>query len=571
MALFGIRPSGLVRLTPPGYGVRSRVHEYGGGAYLPTHHGTVFVGDLDQALYRVLGDGQIERVGGHASDRYGDLSTHPDPNRIVAVVERRSGPGEPRNAIGLCNLSEQRCTLLCEGADFYLAPRIDAEGRRICWIEWNHPDLPWQGTRLRVGRLSGTGEIVEGVTVAGSRTESILEPVWGPKGGLYFLSDRSGFSNLYCWHPGSGTQALCPKRAELGRPPWNLGQSSYGFSGTKTVWAAFVRRAQSELWRLNLAEGSSRRIFLPPGDLTHLCVNRDRVVGLFSPVDHAPAILVWPRGRGERPRILRGGSVLPGISRAPESIEFPGSRGLRIQAFFYRPPGATPPFPLLIRCHGGPTAMATPAHDARIQGWVGLGLAVLDVNYRGSSGFGRTYREALAGAWGDGEVDDIASGIRFLVQQGLAQKTRLYLAGSSAGGFTALRTLLRYPHFRAVSLFYPVTDLRSLEKTAPKFESRYGQFLLGGTAADSRHYDLRSPLAQAARLPRIPLLIFQGLEDPVVPPRDTRRFVRVLKRLRVPVRLVEFADEGHGFRRRENLARIVELERELFSLPVHSA
>ncbi len=565
MAVFGIRHATLLRLTPPGYGVRSRVHEYGGGAYIPTAHGIVFVGDQDQALYRVLGDGRIELAGGLRSDRYADLSAHPDLDRIVAVVERRIGQREPRNYVGLCNLRERTCTLLCQGADFYLAPRIDVDGGRICWIEWNHPDMPWQGTRLRVGRLSSTGQVIEVVTVAGSRTESVLEPSWGPRGELYFLSDRTGFSNLYRWHPGRGTEALCHKHAELGRPPWNLGQSSYGFSGANTVWAAFVRRAQNELWRLNLTDGSSQRVPLPLGDLTHLSVTGRRVVALFNSADHSPAILMWPAARRTRPRTLRGGAALPEFRAAPESIEFPGPLGSRIQAFFYRPPLGTPPFPLLIRCHGGPTAMATAAHDARIQSWLGLGLAVLDVNYRGSSGFGRAYREALAGCWGRGEVDDIEWGIRFLIRKGLAQKTRLYLSGSSAGGFTVLGILARYPHFQAASLLYPVTDLLSLEQTAPKFESHYGQFLIGGTAQQSERYLLRSPLNQAARLPQIPLLIFQGLEDPVVSPQDTRRYAAALERLGVPVRLIEFAGEGHGFRRSENLARVFQLESELFN------
>ncbi|EQD76661.1 prolyl oligopeptidase family protein [mine drainage metagenome] len=565
MTVFGIRGATLMRLTPPGYGVRSRVHEYGGGAYIPTAHGIVFVGDQDQALYRVLADGRIEHGLGLASDRYADLSTHPDPDRIAAVVERRIGPGEPQNFVGLCNLRDHTCAVLCQGADFYLAPRIDPAGRRICWIEWNHPDMPWQGTRLRVGRLSSTGEVVEVVTVAGSRTESILEPSWGPQGGLYFLSDRTGFPNLYRWHPDQGTVALCHKRAELGRPPWNLGQSSYGFSGANTVWAAFTRRAQNELWRLNLTDGSSRRVSLPLGDLTHLSVSGRRIVALFNSADHAPAILMWSRERPERPRTLRGGFALPGFRAAPESIEFPGPRGARIQAFFYRPPSVPPPFPLLIRCHGGPTAMASSAHDARIQNWISLGLAVLDVNYRGSSGFGRAYREALTGCWGCGEVDDIEWGIRFLVRKGLAQKSRLYLTGSSAGGLTVLGILMRYPHFQAASLLYPVTDLLSLEKTAPKFESHYGQFLIGGTARQSERYLLRSPLSQVERLPRIPLLLFQGLEDPVVPPEDARRFAVALGRQGVPVRLVEFAGEGHGFRQSKNLARVFQLESELFS------
>ncbi len=565
MAVFGIRDHALTRWTPPGYGVRSRVHEYGGGAYVPTAQGIVFVGDRDQRLYRLSGDGRVKTVGGQESDRYGDLSAHPDPDRIVAVLERQIGGGEPRNLIGLCNLRDQTCSILCQGADFYLAPRFDADGRRLCWIEWDHPDMPWQGTRLRVGRWDGTGRLTEVVTVAGSRAESVLEPFWGPEGWLYFLSDRSGYSNLYRWCPGRGAEPLCRKHAELGRPPWNLGQSSYGFSGANTAWAAFVRRGRNELWRLNLINGSSCRIPLPLGDLSHLCVSKRSVVALFHSAKHSPAVITWPGGRATRPRILRGGASLSGFQAIPQSIEFPGPLGLRIQAFFYRPPGRTPPFPLLTRCHGGPTAMATPAHDPRIQNWMSLGLAVLDVNYRGSSGFGRAYREALAGAWGIREVDDIEWGIRYLILKGLAQKSRLYLTGSSAGGFTALGALMRYPHFQAASLFYPVTDLLALEQSSPKFESHYGRFLIGETTPQTERYLLRSPLHQAASLPHIPLLIFQGLEDRVVPAQDTRRFVSRLECLGLPVRLVEFADEGHGFRRSENLSRVFQLEAELFS------
>lgn len=567
MAVFGLRGGHPVRLTPPGYGIRSRVHEYGGGAYLPTKRGIVFVGDRDQALYRVNGGGEIERTLALATDRYADLSPHPDPDRVLAVMERHGGSGGPHNFVALCDLGEKMTTILCRGADFYLAPRIHPDGRQLCWIEWDHPDLPWQGTRLRVGRLGPTGELVEMTTVAGSRSESVLEPVWGPGGRLYFISDRTGWANLYRWHPHEGVTPLSRKRAELGRPPWNLGQSSYALSGPDRIWAAFSRRALSELWRLDLTEGASRKIALPFGDLSHVSGSGRRVVALFHAADRTPAILLWHEGRETRPVTLRGGAGLSGFRNAPQSLEFPGPTGLTLQGFWYRPPGGSPPFPLLVRCHGGPTAMASPAYDARIQGWLALGLSVLDVNYRGSSGFGRAYREALAGGWGQGEVEDIEWGIRHLVARGLADPTRLFLTGSSAGGLTALALLTRHPHFQAASLFYPVTDLLSLEQRSPKFESHYGQFLIAGNdpaSLDDRLHQ-RSPCHQVARMPRIPLLIFQGLEDSIVPPEDARRFTEALKQAGIPVQLIEFAGEGHGFRRHESWARVAALESHLFN------
>ena len=553
------------RLTPPGWGIRSRVYEYGGGAYLPTVRGAFFVDDREGALHRLGPDRRPVRIGGRLTERYGDLSGHPDPDLLFCVVERERSGREAEHGIGYWHAARRELSLLCRGADFYLAPRVDSTGTRLAWIEWDHPNLPWQGTRLRVGRIDRMGQIVESCLVAGGKTEMAIEPVWGRGGFLYFLSDRTGFSNLYCWHPRQGIQSLTRLRAELGRLPWNLGQSSYGLWADGSIGASVVRDAKSELWRIGEpGSGPARRIALPPGDLNPLVVRGHRAAAILNRPDRAPALVSWSGSSRSEMETVRGGEA----GSAPagtvvRSLPFRGSDGGRIHGFFYRPRGA-PPYPCVIRCHGGPTAMATLARDSRIAGWRALGLAIFDINYRGSSGFGRTYREALSGRWGILDADDIERGTRFLIESGLADPARLYLAGSSAGGFTALRTLLRFPGFRAVSLLYPVTDLVTLERTSPKFESRYGHFLLGPPGTNRTIPRERSPSHHLEELPRIPYLIFQGSADPVVPAPGTRRFAARLKSLGIPVRYIEFENEGHGFGRPDSLERILLEESRLF-------
>jgi acetyl esterase/lipase len=551
------------RLTPPGWGIRSRVYEYGGGAYLPTARGVFFVDERSGALHRLGPDRRPTRIGGRPTDRYGDLSGHPDPDLLFCVVERAQNGREPEHAIGCWHVGRRQLALLCRGADFYLAPRADRGGCRLAWIEWDHPDLPWQGTRLRIGRFDGSGHLVETGLVAGGATEMVTEPLWGSGGWLYFISDRTGFSNLYRWHPRQGTQCLTRKRADLGRLPWNLGLASYGFRGDRSLWAAFVHAASSELWQIGEpGHGSPTRLPLPRGDLNPLVVRGPRAAALLCRPDRAPAIVSWTGGGGMR--IVRGGQGEDAPGRGVTSLRFQGSDGRPVQGFFHRPRGSGP-YPCVIRCHGGPTAMATPAHDFRIARWRALGLAVFDINYRGSSGFGRAYRAALAGRWGILDAEDVEHGTRFLIERGLADPARLHLAGSSAGGFTALRTLLRYPHFRAVSLLYPVTDLLQLERSSPKFESHYGRFLVGLPDGGRANYRDRSPSHHVEELPRISYLIFQGKADPVVPARDTRRFASRLNRDGARVRYIEFDGEGHGFGRPDSLKRILAEESRLFA------
>jgi acetyl esterase/lipase len=554
------------RLTPPGWGIRSRVYEYGGGAYLPTARGIFFVDDREGALHRLTPDRHPVRIGGHSTERYGDLSGHPDPDLLFCVVERERGGTEPEHLIGSWHARRQEFSPLCRGSDFYLAPRVDSTGTRLAWIEWDHPRLPWQGTRLRIGRIDRTGQLRESRLVAGGKTETVIEPLWGRGGWLYFLSDRSGFSNLYRWHPHQGIQCLSRLKAELGRPSWNLGQSCYGLFGDERIGASFVRNARSELWRIG-ESGPAIRLPLPMGDLNPLVVRGRRAVAILNRPDRTPALVSWGPGPESALRIVRGGERESPSAGGVSSLRFPGSDGKPVQGFFYRPQGQ-PPYPCVIRCHGGPTSMATLARDFRIASWRTLGLAVFDINYRGSSGFGRAYREALAGRWGILDADDIERGTRFLIETGLADPTRLYLAGSSAGGFTALRTLLRFPGFQAASLLYPVTDLLVLERTSPKFESHYGHFLVGPPETTRAQTRSRSPVHHVEDLPRISYLIFQGSADPVVPAPNTRRFADRLKRHGAPVRYVEFKDEGHGFGRPDSLKRVLLEESRLFD-PAH--
>jgi dipeptidyl aminopeptidase/acylaminoacyl peptidase len=549
-------------ITPPGWNVRSRVHEYGGGAFAALEGAVFFVNDADQRLWRQDPGAAPVALTPPANARFADLEIDAARGRLLCVREEH-GSGEPVNALVAVPLAGGEPQLLVAGADFYACPRLSPAGDRLAWLSWNHPRMPWEGTELWLAPVDQAGRPGAAQKIAGGPRESIFQPAFSPGGVLHFVSDRTGWWNLYR-APG---EAVWPIEAELGLPQWVFGLSTYGWVDDQMIACAYQ---QAGTWRLALVDGARTPVDLPLTEIGY--------------VQAAPGRAVFVGGSPARPAAIWGLSVEPGTPATatllhqpagpaldeaylarPEPVSFPTAGGATAHGLFYPPhsPSFTAPAgerpPLIVISHGGPTAAASSGLNLALQFWTSRGFAVLDVNYRGSTGYGRAYREALDAAWGIADVEDCAAGARWLVAGGRADGKRLAIRGGSAGGFTTLAALAFTDVFRAGASYYGVSDLEALARDTHKFESRYLDSLVGPYPERQDLYRERSPINHVDRL-NCPVIFFQGLEDKVVPPDQARRMVAALESKGLPVDYVTFPQEQHGFRRAETIARSLEAE-----------
>ena len=479
-------------------------------------------------------------------------------NTIVAIDVARGGPGE----------------ILVSGHDFYSSPRLSPDGRQLAWLAWNHPHMPWVSTELWLADVTDAGRLANPARIAGGDAESLFQPEWSPDGGLYFVSDRTNWWNLYRWQDGQA-RALCPLAAEFGEPQWVFGMSTYAFADAHTIVCAYKQRGLGKLATLDIATGRLTPIDLPYTDFSAVrageiafcfvaarrCIRR-RSCCLISPHESNRCCarrLPWPINR-------RSSVISPrcGLSNSRQP------NGKTAFGLFYPPhnPDFQPPEgekpPLLVKVHGGPTGAASSTLDLRIQYWTSRGIAVLDVNYGGSTGFGREYRERLRGEWGVVDVDDCINGARSLSREGLADENRAVITGGSAGGYTTLAALTFRDFFKGGASHYGVSDLEALDLDTHKFESRYNQWLIGDYPAQKQLYHERSPVHFADRV-KCPIIFFQGDEDRIVPPNQTEGMVNALRRSGVPVGYLLFAGEQHGFRKSENIKRALDAELYFYS------
>ena len=553
-------------LTPAPFNVRTRVHEYGGGAYAAAGDMLWFSNYADNLVYAQQAGAAPRAITSDGSQRHADLELDARHRRLIAIREQHGGGGEPRNSIVALALDGSGSATLAEGADFYASARVSPEGRRLAWLSWNHPNMPWQGTELWLAAFADDGSLIHSRCVAGGPAESLCQPVWAPDGRLYVVSDRSGFWNLYRLEV-NGLVAVCPMEAEFGGPQWVFAQSSYGFAGPHEIIAACRENAISRLVRIDVRSGQATTIATPFEDITELRVgNGVAVVEAGSPTS-PPCIAAISLADGRVDVLARSADDLPDAAMlsVPRAISFSSSGGRTAHAFHYAPrnPGYRVPDgerpPLIVISHGGPTALATNALKLATQFWTSRGFAVLDVNYGGSTGFGRAYRQLLSGQWGIVDVEDCIAGARHLVEQGLADGERLAIRGGSAGGYTTLAALAFHDVFKAGASYFGVGDLRALDADTHKFESRYTDDLLAPMPERERLYAERSPIHAADRL-SCPVIFFQGLDDKVVPPAQAAMMVAALRARGIAVAHLEFEGEGHGFRRKETIQRTLEAE-----------
>ena len=576
---------GTVReLTPPGFNVRTRVHEYGGGGYVVHGGVVVFSNFADQRLYR------LDRDAGESAPvvpvpitpegrwHFADAVVDAARDRLLCVREDHTVEGREcvNTLVGVpLDGSGGAGRVLAEGYDFYATPRLSPDGSRLAWICWRHPNMPWDGTELWVADVDAAGGLTNARHVAGSDTESIYQPGWSASGDLYFVSDRDDRWRLYVCGAGSLDPATIlpvepapPADAETGRPQWILGTSTWTFTSPTRLVTSYTREGRWHLGCADLDTGSFRDLAseLEPG--AWLASAADEVVLVAGSATAADAVIAVHVESGAV-RVLRavpGASIDAGYVSVPESLWFPTDGDRAAQLFYYAPrnrdctPVAGDRPPLIVISHGGPVAAADSTLDYTIQFWTSRGFAIADVNYGGSTGFGRAYRQRLNRQWGVVDVADCIRAAQFLAAEGKADPARLIIRGGSAGGFTTLAALTGFPDvFKAGASYYGVSDLEALLHDSHKFEARCLDILVGPYPAAKALYEARSPIHAVDRL-SCPLILFQGLEDKVVPPNQSEMMVEALRRKGRPVAYVAFAGEQHGFRKAENIIRSLEAE-----------
>lgn len=562
-------------LTPAGYNVRTRVHEYGGGDYLAAGGGIYFSNFADQQMYRQVPGAEPELFTRLPGMRYADAILDEAHGRIIVVREdHTTGASQPVNAlVSIRTTGNDEGQLLVSGNDFYATPRLNPEGTRLAWLAWNHPNMPWDGTELWVAEWLADGSLGRRTLVAGGKAESIFQPQWSPDGMLYFISDRTGWWNLYRWQEQNGSvEALCPMEAEFGEPQWKFGMSTFGFASADKLICAYSQKGY-----YHLASLDTRTLNFQPFDLPCTVISNVRVVPgqVFFIAGSAtePVALVQFDLVTEQIKVVRRVQEItldPSYCSIAQPLEFPTDEGFTAHGFFYPPknrdfigmPEELPP--LLVMSHGGPTGATLPIFRYSIQYWTTRGFAVLDVNYAGSTGYGRAYRERLKGQWGIADVADCVNGARHLVSQGVVDGSRLAITGGSAGGYATLCALTFFKLFRAGASYYGVSDLEALARDTHKFESRYLDGLVGPYPERRDLYLARSPIHHIEQL-ACPLILIQGLDDPIVPPNQSQMMFDALRTRGLPVAYVTFAGEQHGFVKAENNKRALEAELYFYS------
>ncbi len=567
-------PDGRITdMTPPPFNARTTAHEYGGGA-LMVDDGTIYFSNFsDQRIYRKPIDSAPQPLTSSEGFRYADTLIDSHRRRMICVREdHTTGASLPVNTLVSLDLEgDESGRVIVSGNDFYSSPRLSKDGTRLAWLTWNLPDMPWDGVELWVGQLNEEGRIVKSELIAGSRTESIFQPEWSPDGELYFISDRTGWWNLYRWREGKA-EPLCEMEAEFGRPQWVFGLKTYGFASPDRMICAYNEQGTWRLASLDTATLALEPIETPYTYLGGLHIAEGRAVFSGGSPTELSSIVSLDLVTNQTEVMRRSSNIEidPGYLSAPEAVEFPTEGGLTAHAFFYPPNNrdyAAPPEerpPLIVISHGGPTSAAATALSLMIQYWTSRGVGVLDVNYGGSTGYGRKYRERMNGQWGIVDVDDCVNGARYLVERGEADGDRLIIRGGSAGGYTTLCALTFRDEFKAGASYYGISDLEALEEDGHKFEARYTHSLVGPYPERRDLYRERSPIHFTEKL-SCPMILFQGLEDRVVPPNQAEMMFEAVRAKGLPVAYIPFEGEQHGFRKAENIKRALDGELYFYS------
>lgn len=569
-------------VTPSPWNVRTRVHEYGGGAWTVAEGVLFFSHDLDRRLYRIGPGAAPVPLTPEGAWRYADGVIDARRRQWIGVREDHTATGhEPVNTIVSIPLSGRALEsgrVLASGHDFYSSPCLSPDGRWLAYLAWDHPRMPWMGTTLYTAALAEDGTPADPVAIAGGERESVFQPEWTPDGSaLILVSDRTGWWNLYQHSFATRrTEPLAPMNAEFGRPQWVFGMSAYAFAGPGRLVCSYISQGLGRLATVDLASGRLTPIETPYTDFSSIRARGDRVVFRGGSAAAPASIVELDLNSGETKVLKESTATDVAVARFftdVRPIEFPTAGNRTAFGLYY--PAHNPDYaapedekpPLLVKCHGGPTSAASSTLDLRIQYWTSRGISVLDVNYGGSTGYGREYRERLDGNWGIVDVDDCVNGARHLAAQGLVDGGRSVITGGSAGGYTVLAALAFHDHFRGGASHYGVSDLAALAQDTHKFESRYLDSLIGPYPERADLYRERSPIFHVDRL-SAPVIFFQGDEDMVVPVSQTELMVEALRQKGVAVGYLLFAGEQHGFRKSGNIKRSLDAELYFYAVNV---
>ena len=555
-----------IDVTPAPFNVRSRVHEYGGGAYAVSGDRVWFSNFADGRVYAQTGTAGPAPLTAEGLFRFADLTVDPTCPRLLAVRETHRDGAPPVNDLVAISTRDGSVRVLASGHDFFATPTPSPDGRQLAWLAWDQPDMPWDSAAVWLAELDRDGMPGVPVRIAGGSGCAAFQPAWSPDGALWCVVDPDGWWNLHRWRDG---ELRCMYRAEceFGRPLWQLGTTTFGFDGYGGVVCTWRDGSAWRLGRLG-PDGTMTTIPLSWTSIESLVVEGSTAAFIGGAPDRSPAVVSLDLESGATcvHRTASALSIDDSILSRPVAISYSTGEGAEVAHGYYYPPchaayrapvGELPP--LLVMSHGGPTGATTDTLNPATQFWTSRGFAVLDVDYRGSTGYGRAYRERLYGKWGVVDVEDCVAGALHLAETGRADRSRLAIRGGSAGGYTTLSALTFHDVFRAGASYYGICDLEVLAADTHKFEARYLDRLVGDWPADRDTYRARSPLHHATRLD-CPIIFFQGLEDRVVPPNQAELMVDALDRQGLPVACLMFEGEGHGFRKADTIRRCLEAE-----------
>ena len=584
-------------VTPAPFSARTRVHEYGGGAYIVRDGKIFFVNFADQILYeQKIGEAPIAFSPPELElARYADFVVEANHSQLICVCEdhcppetdaeieiatdpllgqhiefdatKETGTNHPTNSIVSFKIGAVHTdNLLASDADFYAAPRLSPDGTKLCWMQWNHPNMPWDATELYVGEFAEDGSLTNIQLVAGGYDVSICQPEWSPDGILHFVADQTGWWNLYRYVNGK-VEALCPMQAEFGVPHWVFRQSQYAFIDATHIICAYIENGFFKLGVLDTEAKQFEKIETPFTYISNVRATASKAYFIAASATESSAVIEFDLALRTFTTLKKSSDLKidTGYVSVAQAVEFPTENDLTAHAFYYpptnqdfaAPEGELPP--VIVEIHGGPTSATYAAFGLGVQYWTSRGFGILDVNYGGSTGYGRSYRERLRNNWGVVDVDDCVNGAKYLVAQGLADPKRLCITGGSAGGYTTLAALAFRDIFSAGASHYGVSDLQALDDDTHKFEAQYTFGLV-----PKEFYRERSPIHHTRKL-NAPVIFFQGLEDKIVLPNQAEMMVDALRKKGLPVAYVAFAEEGHGFRQAANIKRALDGELYFYS------
>ncbi|MGH1441525.1 MAG: prolyl oligopeptidase family serine peptidase [Cellvibrionaceae bacterium] len=566
-------------ITPENVNVRTRIHEYGGSSYRVHKSIVYFINDADQRVYSLdINTKKREPLAlspeGHY--RYADLCIDEERQQLICVCEiHKKDKQEPENCIIGIKLDGSSSTgfnIIVFGNDFYSNPRLSPDGVHLSWLTWNHPNMPWDNSECWIAELSSFGLLQKHHKVAGgvdgSRNESVFQPQWSPTGELFFVSDRNNWWNLYRFKPNNKmTDCVLEMDAEFATPQWVFGMSTYSFLNSFTLLCCYTQQGRWYLAKIDTLSGQFTKMVSPYSNISALHCNDETDTALFlgSNENSLNRIVLWENDSTTEIKHSANLAIAPAEYSTPQSILFKNTEQQEVFGFYYPPHNTQYQAadnelpPLLVMCHGGPTGATASSLNLKIQYWTNRGFAVFDINYSGSTGYGRRYRDRLKKQWGIVDVDDICCGAEHLSQQGLVDGSRMAVRGSSAGGYSVLAALTFRDCFNAGASLYGIGDLSLLAEDTHKFESRYLDQLIGPYPDEKILYQQRSPLHHVNQL-TCPVIFLQGLEDKVVPPNQAEAMVKALVKKAIPVAHVTFPNEGHGFRQADNIQYALDVE-----------